>query len=62
MKKKHYNPVLSQSKVSLTMTTTLMIFFLLPFYFLLPISIESIVFGSNFRSGDFDGFTLFEVP
>ena len=23
---------------------------------------ESIVFGSNFRNGDFDGFTLFEVP
>ena len=32
------------------------------FYFLLPISRESIVFGSNFRSGDFDGFTRFEVP
>ena len=32
------------------------------FYFLLPISRESIVFGSNFRSGDFDGFTCFEVP
>ena len=32
------------------------------FYFLLPIRKESIVFGSNFRSGDFDGFTRFEVP
>ena len=30
------------------------------FYFLLPISRESIVFGSNFRNGDFDGFTRFE--
>ena len=29
--------------------------------FLLPISRESIVFGSNFRNGDFDGFTRFEV-
>ena len=32
------------------------------FYFFLPISRESIVLGSNFRSGDFDGFTCFEVP
>ena len=32
------------------------------YYFLLPISRESIVLGSNFRSGDFDGFTCFEVP
>ena len=32
------------------------------FYFLLPISRESIFWGSNFRSGDFDGFTRFEVP
>ena len=32
-----------------------------PFYFLLPISRESIVLGSNFRSGNFDGFTRFEV-
>ena len=32
------------------------------FYFLLPISRESIVFGTNFRNGDFDGFTRFEVP
>ena len=31
------------------------------FYFLLPVSRESIVFGSNFRNGDFDGFTRFEV-
>ena len=31
------------------------------FYFLLPISRESIVFGSNFRNGDFVGFTRFEV-
>ena len=30
--------------------------------FLFPISRESVVFGSNFRSGDFDGFTRFEVP
>ena len=30
-------------------------------YFHSPISRESIVFGSNFQSGDFDGFTLFEV-
>ena len=33
-----------------------------PFYFLLPISRESIVLGSNFQSGDFDGFTCFDVP
>ena len=32
-----------------------------PFYFPLPISRESIVLGSNFRSGDIDGFTCFEV-
>ena len=32
------------------------------FYFLLPISRESIAFGSNFRNGNFDGFTRFEVP
>ena len=32
------------------------------FYFLLPISRESIVFGSNFRNGDFKGFTRFQVP
>ena len=32
------------------------------FYFLFPISRENIVFGSNFRSRDFDGFTRFEVP
>ena len=31
------------------------------YYFLLPISTESIVFGSNFRNGDFDGLTRFEV-
>ena len=31
------------------------------YYFLLPISRESIAFGSNFRNGDFDGFTRFEV-
>ena len=31
-------------------------------YFLLPISRESIVWGSNFRNGDFGGFTRFEVP
>ena len=31
------------------------------FYFLLPINRESIVFGSNFRNRDFDGFILFEV-
>ena len=31
------------------------------FYFLLPIHRESIVFGSNFRSRDFDGFTSFKV-
>ena len=31
------------------------------FYFLLPISRESIVFGTNFQNGDFDGFTRFEV-
>ena len=31
------------------------------FYFLLPINRESIVLGSNFRNGDFDGFTRFEV-
>ena len=32
------------------------------YYFLLPISRESIVFESKFRNGDFDGFTRFEVP
>ena len=32
------------------------------YYFLLSISRESIVFGSNFRSGGFGGFTRFEVP
>ena len=32
------------------------------FHILLPISKESIVFESNFRNGDFDGFTRFEVP
>ena len=32
------------------------------YYFLLPISRESFIFGSNFRNGDFDGFTRFEVP
>ena len=31
------------------------------YYFLLPISRESIVFGWNFRSWDFDGFTRFEI-
>ena len=31
-------------------------------YFLLPISRENIVLGSNFRNGDFDGFVRFEVP
>ena len=31
------------------------------FYFLLPISRESIVLGTNFRNGYFDGFTRFEV-
>ena len=33
-----------------------------PFYFLLPISRERIVFRSNFQNGDFDGLTRFEVP
>ena len=37
-------------------------FLMTPFHFLLPIRRESIVFGSNFRNGDFDGFTCFEVP
>ena len=32
------------------------------YYFLLPISKENIVFGSNFRRGDFDGFMRLEVP
>ena len=32
------------------------------YYFLLPICRESSVFGSNFRNGDFDGFTCLEVP
>ena len=32
------------------------------FCFLLPISRESIVFGSKFRNGDFDGFTRYEDP
>ena len=29
------------------------------FFFLLPISRESVVLGSNFRSGDLDGFHTF---
>ena len=34
-----------------------------PFYFLLPIhGRESVVFGTNFRKGDFEGFTRFEAP
>ena len=33
----------------------------LNFYFLLPISRESNIFGSKIRNGDFDGFTLFKV-
>ena len=32
------------------------------FYFLLPISRESIVFGSSFRNGHLDELTRFEVP
>ena len=32
------------------------------FYFLLSISRESIILGSNFRNGDFDGFTRFKGP
>ena len=32
------------------------------FYFLLPIRRESIVFRSNFRDGDFDGFTRLGSP
>ena len=42
-------------------TDVLMLVLFIYFYFLLPISRESIVFGSNFRSGDFDGFTRFEA-
>ena len=34
----------------------------LSFYFLLPISRESIIFRSNFWNLDFDGFTRLEVP
>ena len=37
-------------------------FWIMRFYFLLFISRESIVFRSNFQSGDFNGFTRFEVP
>ena len=36
--------------------------FIFIYYFLLPISRKSIVLGSNFRNGDFDGFADFEVP
>ena len=44
-------------------TETLLHYFkYIHFYFLLPISRESIVWGTNFRSGDFDGLTRFEVP
>ena len=43
-------------------TDTIILRNVFSFYFLLPISRESIVFGSNFRNGDFDGFTRFEVP
>ena len=32
------------------------------YYFLLLMSRKSIVFGSNFRNGDFDGFSLLKVP
>ena len=33
------------------------------YYFLLPMHGRvGVVFGSNFRNGDFDGFTRFEVP
>ena len=32
------------------------------FYFLLPISRESIAFASNFRNGDFDGFARLKGP
>ena len=32
-----------------------------PFYFLLSISRDSIILGSNFLNGDFNGFTHFEV-
>ena len=35
---------------------------LIVFYFLLPVSRESIVLRSNFRNGDFDAFTRFEAP
>ena len=31
------------------------------FYFHLPISKESIVFGEEFRNGDFDGFARFDL-
>ena len=37
--------------------------FIFTFYFLLPVhGRESIVFVSNFRNRDFDGFTCFRVP
>ena len=32
------------------------------YYFLLLIIRENIVFRSNFQSGDFDGFSRFQVP
>ena len=35
--------------------------YLYNYYFLLPTSRERIFFRSNYRSGDFDGFTRFEV-
>ena len=48
-------------EVKMTKFGTLQVVIFL-YYFLLPISRESIVFGSNFRNGDFDGSTRFEGP
>ena len=38
-----------------------LLFYEYKYYFLLSIRRENIVFGSNFRNGDFDGFIRFEV-
>ena len=65
-KQRHNKEILSQqqrTKFLLSMLIPKMhISFILSLFLLfLPINRESIFFGSNFRSGDFDGFTRFEV-
>ena len=60
MKEWHYMLGMNTNGIStLKLFGNILFFFF--FHFLLPISRESIVFRSNFRNGDFDGFTRFEV-